>query len=154
MKVSRVLGRWWFLVSLGALSCTSLTVDRKDTFWIQAEVRSESGSPVEGAQVYFIDSGMDDWRRGEVTSDLLATSDAEGKLGTSYEYWWGYHVRGRRLRPPSSGEERRFAILITKPGYAPFRASFVLHALQKQDDGASKVDLGRVVLRKQTSPSR
>jgi len=129
------------------LGCVhSVIVDLRSTFVVKAEVLSEAGAPIEGVRCYFVDRALDDWRRGKFESPEIGRSDHSGRLRATYEYFWGYEVRGRRPLPPST-DDRWFSIVIRAEGYREVETRIDYGSLSVGSDGTyDDIALGTVVL--------
>jgi hypothetical protein len=130
------------------VGCVSTVLDRTDSFRIEGTVLSQKGAPLGGAEISFIDTGLDDWRRGQQTSSVFSQSYDDGRVAATYRYSWGYRMPGRasagRVRDLGS---RRFAIGVRLAGFTEERREFELEALVQTSDGTFMVPLGTIVMR-------
>jgi len=131
---------------MALLGCVTVTIGCiRDVFIVEGEIVSSTGSTIEGARCYFVDTGLDDWRQGEFESPAIGQSDNFGRLRAEYEYFWGHEVR--RKRPESySTEDRWFSIVIRADGYEEAATRVEYDSLVFRDDGSANVSLGSVVL--------
>lgn len=139
------------LIPVFILSCQSVVLDRTDSFKLTVRVTSKAGVPIEGAQCFFLDTGLDDWIAAKAEPVLVGETDASGALATELEYGWGYRVPGSEPKPPPNIEERHFSIVVRKGGYLDEARSLLLESLPRSEDGVHKVDLGTIVLTESSS---
>lgn len=135
-----------FLALAVSAGCASVVVDRVDRFMIYGTIVSEAGEPIHAARCHFVDTALDDWRRGDFESDAIASSDASGQFRTVYEYRWGYRASGTRPGPQHPSGRRSFLIRVKRPGFQPYDAEVDYRALDRTDSGTLEVALGFIVL--------
>lgn len=87
------------LLAIFLLGCTTtVVVDSFSWFAVDGVAHSSEGAPVENAEVFFVDTGLDEWTRGRPIH--VGFTDADGRLATTLSYTWGYSKRekSRKVR--------------------------------------------------------
>lgn len=122
-------------------SCGSAVLDYLTVFRIQGKIVEEDTSkPIVGAFVHFIDSGLDD--HSESQPELIGRTDEHGRIVATLNYPWGVRRGSRRRQSPPS-----FQIRISAPGFAPTVQTFVLHELERFNDGTVIVPIDSMLSR-------
>ena len=144
--------RFWLgmLMTLLLFGC-SAHVDNLSKFRIQGEViAQESGVPVQGAVLFFTDTGFDYVRYKNMSAQRVGQSDSGGKLSLKLDYFWG---ENESIFTGSSPQT--FILSLEHPAYQPMKIP-----LRATDFPATsneiQVNLGIVKLttRDSTSPVR
>lgn len=111
-----ILGRFLLgmLMTLLLFGC-STHVDNLSKFHIEGEViAQESGVPVQGAVLFFTDTGFDYVRSKNMSAQRVGRSDSSGKLSLKFDYLWG---ENKSIFTRSSPQT--FILSLEHPTYQP-----------------------------------
>lgn len=78
-------------IGLGIFGCATQQISSSSVtiFWIQGRVLDkESNFPLEGVNVYFVDTGYDYTLSKQATPIKVAQSDSRGKIAARFNYLW------------------------------------------------------------------
>jgi hypothetical protein len=76
-------------IVLGILGCATQQISSVTIFWIQGRVLDkESSFPLEGVNVYFVDTGYDYTFSRQATPIKVTQSDSMGKIAVRFNYLW------------------------------------------------------------------
>jgi hypothetical protein len=138
MKISLIIS---VLFSLGLFGCATQYKDSVTIFQIQGRVLDQASSfPLQGVDVYFIDTGYDDTLSIMQKPLKIAQSDARGKIVARFNYWWG-----REVSAFDPGPKATFDIVLSTESYVEKRLQFKQSELQT-DGVAFLVNLEDVYL--------
>jgi len=112
---------------------------------IKGIIVDRSGNPVAGAEVVFIDNGLDYIRSRDPFRWIVALGKASptGRFARNFDYMWG--IVAKATKPPVAAGT--FVIRVQHPGYRPYQKSFAMEKLTTAGN-RDLVDLGTVRLRK------
>ena len=76
-------------IGLGVFGCATQQISAVTIFWIQGRVLDkESSFPLEGVNVYFVDTGYDYTLSRHATPIKLTQSNSRGKIAARFNYLW------------------------------------------------------------------
>ena len=108
------------MVGLCAVNCAKQYRDSVTILHIEGRVLDQvSNFPLEGVDVYFIDTGYDDILSIQQKPVKIGQSDARGKILARFNYWWGRKTSAFGKKPKAT-----FDILLSREPYVPKRFSF------------------------------
>jgi len=100
-------------IALSMLTACTTNYDCSTTFIFSGTIISQGDSKgVEGASIYFVDTGYDSVHSKKQNKHEVASTDATGRIQGSFDYWWGYE-KGIFYQEP----KETLDIVIEKPGY-------------------------------------
>jgi len=117
----------------GASACATVHVDNLTGLFVKVKATTMSDTPVEGAEVLFIDTGLDQYWKNRRPAALIGRTDEQGVLTSEYLYRWGYSYRGRRPQMPSDKIPGTFILVFRRDGMKEVTQSFNLGSLERQD---------------------
>jgi hypothetical protein len=86
MKIRLIMA---VFIGLGVFGCATQQMSAVTIFWIQGRVLDkESSFPLEGVNVYFVDTGYDYTLSRQATPIKLTQSDSRGKIAARFNYLW------------------------------------------------------------------
>ena len=86
MKIRLIIA---VIISLGVFGCATQHISAVTIFWIQGRVLDkESSFPLEGVNVYFVDTGYDYTLSRQATPIKLTHSNSRGKIAARFNYLW------------------------------------------------------------------
>ena len=92
----------YILTSLLLFGCTA-HIDKVTKFRVEGTV-IEQGSrmPVQGAVLFFTDTGFDYVRSKNISVQQVGQSDSSGALNLKFDYWWGVNKSFFTGNPPQT----------------------------------------------------
>ncbi len=105
---------------------------------VMGKVVSTDNNAIGGAEVYFVDNGLDEVRskNEKLRRVLIGSSNLSGAIDIYKEYIWGYS------RFIFSKERRKdIAVLVKKPHYKNVERRFNVRSLYV-DNGVALIDIG------------
>jgi len=76
-------------IGLGIFGCATQQIRSVTIFWIQGRVLDKGSSfPLEGVDVYFVDTGYDYTLSRQATHIKVAQSNSRGKIAARFNYLW------------------------------------------------------------------
>jgi len=86
MKIRLIIA---VFIGLGVFGCATQHISAVTIFWIQGRVLDkESSFPLEGVNVYFVDTGYDYTLSRQATPIRLTQSNSRGKIAARFNYLW------------------------------------------------------------------
>src|SRR5207249_3097008 len=82
------------------IACSATIADTEARFHFDGQVSTESGSGLSGVEVYFIDTGLDEWASKTVKERAIGRTDETGRLSYDLPYPSGYSRRNGGSRMP------------------------------------------------------
>lgn len=110
---------------LGSRVGTVQVADNLTVLEVSGIVTDRAAKPLPGVEVYFVDTGLDQWRSQKRSPILLARTDEKGRLLRRFEYLWGYEIPS----PRATETARRFEIVLRRPDFQEMVVPFDLALL-------------------------
>ena len=86
MKIRLIIA---VFIGLGVFGCATQHIRSVTIFWIQGRVLDkESSFPLEGVNVYFVDTGYDYTLSRHATPIKVTQSNSRGKIAARFNYLW------------------------------------------------------------------
>lgn len=147
--ISRKAIIWSLLIILIVAGCIYRKVDYLSHYRFTGRV-FDGGTevPINGASVFFIDRGLDEYMKTIDKPIKVCESNSEGEIEATFEYFWGTTKGAFRKKPTGD-----FIVQIIKDGYAPKTLLRNVYELEKEDRD-SKVELGNIYLDKKSTFSK
>jgi len=136
-----------FGIACCSAACTYRVVDAVTRFRVEGVVQTSEGEPLPNVEIYFVDTGLDQWRRSLGEAISVARTDGKGRVSQGFIYSWGYGSR-KNARPDVPGS---FYLLFELDGYEFVRHEFNLEDLPRDDKFEALVEF-RVALQHESSP--
>ena len=131
-------------------ACSYRVVDVISRFKIEGVVLEQNNNPLSGVTLYFVDNGLDQWRRNLGEALLIGRTDGEGKLSKGFSYSWGYRTR-KDSQPDVPGT---FYLLLELDGYEFVREEFNIKALPRLEDHEVLVEFSIVMAKEKLSEDK
>jgi hypothetical protein len=126
----------------------SAHVDNMSKFHIKGMVKDRgTGEPVEGATLYFTDTGFDYVQSRILSAQQLGHSDSNGKLSLQFDYMWGMNKSLFSKEPPQT-----FILDFEHAAYQSFKIPLRAGDFSVINDQV-QIDLGIINLTKRTPAS-
>ncbi len=109
-----------------SLGCQATIVDVESRFQLDGRVVDEAGAGLAGVKIYFVDTGIDEWRAKLLREELLGESGDSGQVSITFTYPWGYTRRNGGLSIPGT-----FRLVLRKEEFKPARLDFRLAELPR-----------------------
>lgn len=110
-----------------SLGCQATIADVESRFQLDGRLVDEAGAGLAGVKIYFVDTGIDEWRAKLLREELLGESDASGQVSIAFTYPWGYTRRNARLSIPGT-----FRLVLRKEELRPIHLDFRLADLPRR----------------------